>query len=413
MSLHIRHGWLLLVYGLLAAAPVRAQGLPQETVSLAGGRLTLGGEATATVAPDDQGRFNDTDYGRSALRLLRLGVTASFRPVERIAFVTELRAEGDTAGGAWDALPFAAYVRLRPFKDRAFDIQAGRIPPVFGVAGRRIYANDNVLVGYPLAWQYLTVLRADALPADANDLIYQRGSTYRPGDGYGAVASAYASGVPLVTAFRYDTGVEARVGDEQSTFSVAAAVTAGTLSRPGARDTNGGPQFSTRVAVRPRVGLILGASYADGRFLADRVADELPAGPTSRRYHQQTWGADAEYSSGHFLARTELVSARWRVPALGWPAIESPLVATAISVEGRYRVAPGVTVGARADHLGFSDLQGSYVRWPWDAPVTRVEGGVAWAVTRNVILRASLQHNARARGVRRATLPAAQVTVWF
>ena len=76
-------------------------------------------------------------------------MTASFRPVERIALVTELRAEGDTNGGPWTALPFAAYVRVRPWKDRPFDIQAGRIPPVFGAAGRRIYANDNVLIGYP------------------------------------------------------------------------------------------------------------------------------------------------------------------------------------------------------------------------------------------------------------------------
>lgn len=411
MSFHHGPGWLLVLCGLLAATPVRAQLLPQETVSLAGGRLTLGGEASATVAPDDDGRFNDTDYGRSALQLLRLGLTASFRPVDRIAFITELRAEGDTAGGTWDALPFAAYVRVRPFKDRAFDIQAGRIPPVFGAAGRRVYANDNVLIGYPLAWQYLTVLQTDAVPYDANDIVYMRSSGWRPG--YGGGPGAYSSGVPLVTAFRYDTGVEARFGDEQSTISVAAAITAGTLSSPGARDGNGGPQISTRLAVRPRVGLVVGASYADGRFLSDHAVGTLPARLRSQRHHQQTWGADAEYSIGHFLTRAELVSARWRVPALGWPGIDSPLVATAVSVEGRYRVAPGITVGARADHLGFSELQGTYVRWPWDAPVTRVEGGVAWTPTRNLIVRGSLQHNTRTRGVRTATLPALQVTVWF
>ena len=244
---------LTLALALMCPVVASAQWLPQETVSLAGGRLTLGGEVSATVAPDDEGQFNYTDYERSALQLLRFGVTASFRPVERIALVTELRAEGDTNGGPWTALPFAAYVRVRPWKDRPFDIQAGRIPPVFGAAGRRIYANDNVLIGYPLAWQYLTVLRSDAVPSSADELIYARAAGWRA-QVLGWLAR-YARGVPLATAFRYDTGVQARVGGEHQRVSFAAAVTAGTLSSPGARTTNGGPQFSTRLAVRPATGL--------------------------------------------------------------------------------------------------------------------------------------------------------------
>jgi len=417
-----RLGRLVLTVALVCPIVASAQVLPQETVSLAGGRLTMGGDVTATVAPDDDGQFNYTDYERSALQLLRLGVTASFRPVDRIALVTELRAEGDTNGGPWTALPFAAYVRVRPWKDHPFDIQAGRIPPVFGVAGRRIYANDNVLIGYPLAWQYLTVLRSDAVPANADELIAARSAGWRPG--YSVGTPGYARGVPLTTAFRYDTGVQARVGGEQQRISVAAAVTAGTLSSPGARTTNGGPQVSTRLAVRPTTGLVLGASFADGRFFADNLVMPLPTGASGYsygasstiggRFHQQTWGADSEYSLGHFLARAELVTARWRLPAIGTPPIDEPLRSTGLSVEGRYRLAPGITTAARVDRLWFSQLRGSYGTLPWDAPVTRVEAGVAWSVTRHLIVRGSVQHNDRTRGnVRSSTLPALQVTVWF
>ncbi len=418
-----RIGRLALAFALGYPAAVRAQVLPQETVSLAGGRLTVGGEVSATVAPDDDGQFNYTDYERSALQLLRLGVTASFRPVERIALVTELRAEGDTNGGPWTALPFAAYVRVRPLKDRPLDIQAGRIPPVFGAAGRRIYANDNVLIGYPLAWQYLTVLRSDAVPSSADELIYARSAGWRPW--YSVGTPGYARGVPLTTAFRYDTGVQARVGGEQQRVSAAVAVTAGTLSSPGARASNGGPQVSTRVAVRPTTGLVVAGSFADGRFFADSLTTPSSGASgasgsygmtsaTTGRYHQQTWGADAEYSRGHFLTRAELVSARWRLPATGPTPITEPLRSTGLSVEGRYRLMPGVTAATRVDHLWFSQLRGSYQVLPWDAPVTRVEGGVAWSVTRSVILRGTVQHNTRSRGkVRSSTLPALQVTVWF
>ena len=44
----------------------------------------------------------------------------------------------------------------------------GRIPPLFGAFGRRGYqGRDNPLIGYPLAYQYLTSLRPDAVPATA------------------------------------------------------------------------------------------------------------------------------------------------------------------------------------------------------------------------------------------------------
>jgi hypothetical protein len=417
-----RIGRLTLALAVVCPAGVSAQLLPQETVSLVGGRLTLGGEVTATVAPDDTGQFNYTDYERSALQLLRLGITASFRPLERIALVTELRVEGDTDGGPWTAVPFAAYVRVRPWKDRPFDIQAGRIPPVFGAAGRRIYANDNVLIGYPLAWQYLTVLRSEAAPSGADELIYARATGLQPE--YSVGTPGYARGVPLASAFRYDSGVQARVGGEHQRVSVAAALTAGTLSSPGARATNGGPQVSTRLAVRPATGVILGGSFADGRFFANDFAKPSSPGDmgygsetgstTTGHYHQQTWGADAEYSLGYFLARAELVTARWRLPAVGTAPIDEALRSTGVSVEGRYRLAPGITAGGRVDRLSFSQLRGRYEELPWDAPLTRVEAGVAWSATRNLIVRGSVQHNNRSRGrVRSSTLPALQVTVWF
>jgi hypothetical protein len=168
------------------------------------------------------------------------------------------------------------------------------------------------------------------------------------------------------------------------------------------------------VAVRPATGFIVGGSYANGTFIANTVQDTLPASVANGRYAQQTFGADAEYSRGYWLFRSELVSARWTLPVLGTPPIDNPLWGTGFSAEGRYRLIPGVTLGARFDRLWFNDQRGSYVTLPWDAPVSRVEGGVAWSVMRHVILRGTVQYDTRTRGqVTSATLPAAQVTLWF
>ena len=48
--------------------------------------------------------------------------------------------------------PYALYLRIRPWLNRDFDIQVGRVPPTFGAFARRTYANDNPLIGYPLAY---------------------------------------------------------------------------------------------------------------------------------------------------------------------------------------------------------------------------------------------------------------------
>ena len=52
----------------------------------------------------------------------------------------------------------------------------------FGAFARRTYANDNPLIGYPLAYQYLTSLRPDAVPATADALAFAEPVVAR-GDG--------------------------------------------------------------------------------------------------------------------------------------------------------------------------------------------------------------------------------------
>ena len=83
-------------------------------------------------------------------------------------------------------------------------------------------------------------------------------------------------------------------------------------------------------------------------------------------------------------------------------------------LEGRYKVAPGWTAGARVDRLAFSTLKGSVTTDTWDANVTRVEAGVSWVPRRHVTLRAVYQYNWRdtARYSREGFV-AGQLGLWF
>jgi hypothetical protein len=397
----------LVLLGVPAAA--WSQVLPEGPIRALDGRLAVAGEVVVTAGQlDRETYFNYTDYEHNALRMFRVALSAAWRPVDRLAFVGEVRSE-DLDG----ARTFAAYVRVRPWKEQRFDIQIGRIPPTFGAFARRAYGTDNPLIGYPLAYQYLTSLRPDAVPATAADLIQMRGHGWLSSFPVGSPVPE--AGLPIVSAFRWDTGVQARLGVGR--VEMAAAITSGTLSNPRLSDDNGGKQLSARVAVRPITGLVLGASGARGAWLSRNI--------TTDSLDQTAAGFDAEYSRGHWIVRGEAILSRWELPYSATTSNGRDVRAWATWIEGRYRFTPRVFVAARADHLGFSTIRaasmgmgmqmdGAMTTLQWDAPVDRLETVFGYFLQRNVVARLGLQANWRDDGyTKNRVFPSAQIAWWF
>ncbi len=392
-----------ILFVVCGAAVASAQDLPSRPLSLAGGRVTLGTDlSVSTTAQDDtEGAwFNYTDYEHNALRLFRVAVSADVKVTERVSVLTEIRSENGDA-----IKPYALYLRVRPWRDRPIDIQAGRIPPTFGAFARRQYGAGNPLIGYPLAYQYLTAVRPDALPASSDDVLRMRARGWRPSYPIGSLA--IAPGMPLITAFRWDTGVQVRVGPES--LNVSAAVTNGTTSDPRTRDNNGGKQVAGRVQWQPNAGLSIGGSAATGAYVADAALASVTTISGGARSSQHALGADVEYSRDYWMLRGELIWNRWQVPTLS-----RALDAASGFIEGRYKISPGVFVATRFDRLGFSDLVSSFGAGSWDAPVTRLETGVGYYVRRNLLAKGTYQHNWRDGGpVTSRGLFAAQLHFWM
>ena len=282
----------------------------------------------------------------------------------------------------------------------------------------RTYAHDNPLVGYPLAYQYLTSLRPDAVPASAQELLDKRSLGWRLR--YSLGNQDAGTGMPLVSAFRWDTGVQLHASS--GVINWTASVTSGTVSNPRFDDDNGGPQVAGRIELKPSNGLVAGVSLARGPFLgrnalrdAARLANGGLADREDTEFTQTALGADLEYSRHHYVLRFEAIGSRWRLPAVTAPALPPSLDALSTSIEGRYKLRPGLYVAARVDHLGFSDVRGTRETLPWDAPVRRVEIGAGYSLQRNLLLKGSYQINRRDGGVleRYANFPAAQLVFWF
>lgn len=395
---------------LVLAVPCRAQetSAPEPERSWFTDHVRLSGEASASYSTKDaeeEGWFNYSDYENSTVRSVRLSLVGEVTLSERFAVITEIRTLQFDAPE-----PYALYVRFRPFLSQNLDIHGGRIPPTFGAFPRRLYIADNPLIGMPLAYQYLTSNRNDALPATTDELARMRGrgwlTNYSIGD------TSAENGLPIANALRWDTGVQVRW--QRDPITVFGAITQGTIGDPRLSDDNGGPQLAARVVYTPHPMVSVGGSVAAGPYLAHSLDPELPGPLPLRSYRQQAYGADAEVSRDRWLVRGELVWNRWGQPAYQLQPRRN-LDAFASMLEWRYKLWPGVYAAGRVDRLGFSDIptvtEGIV---PWDANVTRLELGGGWAVHRHVLLKAVWQRNRRDGGrVTASDLGAFQVVTWF
>jgi hypothetical protein len=370
-------------------------------------RIAVGGDLALIAAPPDtRTYFNYTSYDQDGLRTVRVRLDGEWHLLDGLSLVGELRTENTSALHA-----SAFYLRWQPGTRHDLSIQIGRIPPVIGAFGRRAYGRDNAVLGLPLAYQYLTSLRPDALPASAVDLLAMRGRGWQPT--YPIGSREFRPGVPLVSGSSWDTGTEGLWTTRR--FDLAGAVTLGSPADPLVRETNGRLMWSGRAAAKLPAGVTVGVSGARAGWLQDSVLDLTPEGRHTPDT-QSLLGVDTEFGVGRWLVRAEWLRSRFDLPLPADPSPARRLFARSGFVEGRVKLHPRLQVGVRVDRLRFSTIQDpATAGWlPWDANVDRVEAEFGVRLTRPLELRAGWQQNWRpgSRAVRRG-IPVAGLLYWF
>jgi len=378
---------------MLAGPAARVAAQTPDAYARAYRGLSVGAEFTGTIAPKDPGSFFDySDYERDDLRLVRVRLLAEWHVHPRASFVAEVRSEN---GNGADAA--AWYLRWRPLGSEHFVVQIGRIPPVVGAYSRRAYGRDNLVIGTPLAYSYLTSLRPDALPATVDDLLRMRGRGWEPSFPVGS--QAIAPGIPLISSARWDEGIQARwrVGH----VDIAGALTTSAPATPALSGAGHAPAVSFRVAADPFAGWTVGASAARGQWLEPELLQLFT--PKSDSGRQRLFGVDTEVSRYRWIVRAEAFRSTFELPiALAQPR-DLDVDAWSAFVEGRYRLTPRWSVAARADRLAFGRAPSSSA--PWEARVTRGEIAIGFRALRRLDLRVGWQQNwrdggrVRARGV--------------
>lgn len=397
---------LAAIVGRLVIFVVSVHGFAQP----ASERLFYGFEVVFNASPHDFGYFNQATYVANSLRLFRLDAQLEYLATRGLSLHADVRSDNLDAPDA-----NGLYLRYRPFSSRAVAIQAGRVPPILGGFARRRYNSDNPLIGYPLAYQYPTLIRSEASVGSIEELVGFRGRGGRLR--YPIGEEEVEAGLPMIDALRWDTGVQLHLGEDSvDPVSVQIAVTQGVASDPRVGDNNSGKQISGRVGIRPAFYLTLGGSLAVGDYVSDALIAQLddvarPSSELNRKTDKkQRFGAvDVEFSRGPWQLRSEFIYSSWDSPALG-----VALSARSVYGELRRTLYPGLHVAARLGRMDYSDVAHDGQQVSWDSPVTRLETGIGYRIQRHWQVKVSYQFNTRDAGrLSRRHLPNFQLYFWW
>lgn len=314
----------------------------------------------------------------------RLKLTLDGGVGERLAWFVEGRIdhgapfqEGEAVGARIEQ----AWARAALVEASALDLTLGKFAAPLGNFIPRHAAMQNPLATAPLPYDQVTTFMklADTTAAvlarrDRPDVKDWRVPIYREVYGVGGMLSGQAG--PLAWAV-------ALMNSAPATWAHDWNLHEGDFDPPNA-------YLHASWAVGPTT--TLGASWSRGPYSREDD-DGVPPGREAGDFPQTLAGVDIQWSSGDWDVFAELIWTRFEAPNV------EDLELWAGYVEAKLTVAPGLFVAARLARMSFGEIEdpaGESKRW--DRTSSRAELGGGWYLTRNMLLKATLQLNYQAGG---------------
>ena len=330
---------------------------------------------------------------------LSLFLDAQFGPYVYAFAQARLDRGFDPSDGDTEARLDEYALRLTPWNDGRFTLQAGKFATVIGNWVPRHLSWDNPFVTAPLPYENPTAIYAHAAPASAQEFTA------------GLVEEKYDYS-PVIWGPSYATG--ASVSGRLDKFEYAGEIKNAALSsRPEAWDvTEDGfdyPTVNGRVGFRPNQMWNLGVSASGGPYFRDEARATFPPGRGLGDYHELVLGQDVGFAWHHLQLWAECYESRFEVPRVG------DADTFAYYLEAKYKFTPQLFGAVRWNQQLFATVpDGQGGRAPWSRGVARSDAALAYRFTAHTQLKLqySLQHE---DAVSRAFshLVAAQFTVRF
>jgi hypothetical protein len=269
-------------------------------------------------------------------------------------------------------------MRVTPWEDGRFTLQAGKFSTVVGNWVARHLSWENPFINAPLPYENVTPLEDIAAPYYG----YLTGKLTNPKYEY----------LPIIWGPVYATGVSVagRIGQ----FDYAAEVKNASLSsRPESWDATrigfDHPTVSTRIGFRPSEMWNFGISASDGAYFRPEAQATLPFGRDIGDYHQRVLGQDIGFAWHHVQIWAEFYEARFEVPLIG------DADTFVYYVEAKYKFTPQLFGAVRWNQQFFADVPDGYGgNMPWGHDLWRTDLAAGYRFTAHTQLKIqySLQH---------------------
>ena len=287
-------------------------------------------------------------------------------------------------------------VRVTPWEDGRFNIQAGQFSTVVGNWVPRHLSWENPFINAPLPYENVTAIEDKSAP------YYAYLTVGPPRDKY-----EYN---PVIWGPSYATGIS--VAGRVGKFDYAAEVKNASLSSrpeswPITRMDFDNPTVSGRVGFRPNEMWTFGFSASDGAYFRPEAMHTLPAGTDIGDYHERLLGQDIGFAWHHWQLWAEFFEARFEIPRF------SDADTFAYYLEAKYKFTPQIFGAVRWNQQFFSDVTNSYGGTaPWGHDLWRADLAVGYRFTAHSQLKVQYSFQDEKNGPS-SHMVAAQFTVRF
>jgi hypothetical protein len=291
-------------------------------------------------------------------------------------------------------------LRITPWQDGRFTLQAGKFATVVGNWVPRHLSWDNPFINAPLVYENVTAIQDKYAPSSPSYFIYA--PLY-----YGKYRFN-----PVIWGPSYATGVSVSGRLEQFDYAIEMK-NASLSSRPESWDiTETGfenPTFSGRAGYRPNEAWNFGFSASEGPYFRPEAEPTLPTGTGIDDFREFVLGQDASFAWHHLQVWVEFYEARFQVPNVG------DADTFAYYIEAKYKFTPQLFGALRWNQQLFATINnGLGGQEHWSPDLERIDVAATYRFTTHTQLKLqySFQHETTAPGQDNHLL-ATQFTVRF
>jgi hypothetical protein len=287
-------------------------------------------------------------------------------------------------------------VRVTPWQDGRFNLQAGQFSTVVGTWVGRHLSWDNPFINAPLPYENPLAIEDKSAP------YYSYLSVGTPAEKY-----EYN---PVIWGPSYATGLS--VAGRLGKFDYAAEVKNASLSSrpeswPITRMDFDQPTVSGRVAFRPNEMWTFGVSASDGAYFRPEAMRTLPYGTEIDDYHERVLAQDVTFAWHHWQFWAEFFEARFEIPRF------TDGDTFAYYLEAKYKFTPQLFGAVRWNQQFFNDVTNYYGGTaPWGRDLWRADIAAGYRFTAHTQLKVQISFEDEKAG-RSSQMFATQFTVRF